>query len=225
MTRRNDWMLAQLPMGMLDDELFVRFVSIFQEVATSLVDGADNIGNIVDATVAPVPGLSWLASWLGVTWIEPSLPDEVQRRLVRECGRALEWRGTRHGLEVLLRAVTGADVTIAESGGVRRGAEHATGASDPVVRVEVRSTGWMSDEDFVTLVTDEVPANVHCEIVADGRTLWPATGGLVGGGALTDDAPADVSSAVDAPTDGAATGGAPGDGAPSDGESTGGAPA
>jgi phage tail-like protein len=179
MTRRNDWMLSQLPMGMLDDQLFVRVVSIFQEVATSLVDGADNIPNVVDPTVAPVPALSWLASWLGVTWIEPSLPDDVQRRLVRECGRALAWRGTRQGLEILLRAVTGGDVLVEESGGVRRGTEPGAPAPNPSVRVSVQSTGWMSDDDFVELVTDEVPANVYCEVIVDGRTLGPGAGAVV----------------------------------------------
>lgn len=180
MRRRSDWLLAQLPMGMLDDDLFVRFVSIFQEVATSLLEDADNIPNVVDPTVAPVPALSWLASWLGVTWIEPSLPDELQRRLVRECGKALAWRGTRRGLEVLLEAVTGGEVLVEESGGVRRGTEPPTRAPDPSVRVAVRSTGWMSDDDFVELVTDEVPANVRCEIVVDGREIWPRPDGADG---------------------------------------------
>lgn len=178
MTRRNDWMLGQLPMGMLDDDFFVRFVSIFQAVATSLVEGADNISNLVDPTVAPVPALSWLASWFGVTWIEPSLPDDLQRRLVRECGKALEWRGTHRGLEMLLRAVTGGDVVVTESGGIRHRIEPRSDIPDPVVRVEVTSTGWMSDDDFIELVTDEVPANVRCEIVVDGRTLRPTTGGV-----------------------------------------------
>ena len=179
MKRRNDWMLGQLPMGMLDDELFVRFVSIFQDVASSLVEGADNIPTVVDPTVAPVPALSWLASWLGVTWIEPSLPADVQRHLVRECGKALAWRGTRRGIEVLLRAVTGGDVVVEESGGMRHGIPPGAPAPHPTVRVAVQSTGWMSDDDFVALVTDEVPANVRCEIVVDGRTIWPRPGGAL----------------------------------------------
>ena len=180
MRRRSDWLLAQLPMGMLDDELFVRFVSIFQEVATTLLEDADNVPNVVDPTVAPVPALSWLASWLGVTWIEPSLPDDLQRRLVRECGKALAWRGTRRGLEILLEAVTGAEVLVEESGGVRRATDPAAPAPGPSVRVSVRSTGWMSDDDFVELVTDEVPANVRCEIVVDGRQIWPGSAGAGG---------------------------------------------
>ena len=167
-------------MGMLDDELFVRFVSIFQEVATTLLEDADNVPNVVDPTVAPVPALSWLASWLGVTWIEPSLPDDLQRRLVRECGKALAWRGTRRGLEILLEAVTGAEVLVEESGGIRRATDPAAPAPGPSVRVSVQSTGWMSDDDFVELVTDEVPANVRCEIVVDGRQIWPGSAGAGG---------------------------------------------
>lgn len=173
MTRRAEWMLSQLPMGMLDDPLFVRFASIFQNVATSYLEDADNIEHLVDPTVAPVPALSWLASWFGVTWIEPSLPAELQRHLVRECGRALAWRGTRRGLEIVLEAVTGGPVSVTESGSVRRAGESGAVASDPAVRIEVGSTGWMSPEDFAELVSDEVPANVRIEIVVDGRTLGP----------------------------------------------------
>lgn len=176
MTRRKDWMLGQLPMGMLDDDLFVRFVSMFQEIATSFVEGADNISNVADPTVAPEPALSWLASWLGVTWIEPTLTAGLQRRLVRECGNALEWRGTRRGLETILAAVTGGEVAVAESGGVRRGADPPVPAPDPVVRVEVSSTGWMSDADFAQLVADAVPANVRCEIVVGGREIGAEAG-------------------------------------------------
>ena len=62
--RRNDWLLGQLPMGMMDDDFFVRFVSIFQEVATSTLEGADNIENIVDVTVAPESMVRYLGSIL-----------------------------------------------------------------------------------------------------------------------------------------------------------------
>lgn len=173
MSSRQDWMLGQLPMGMLDDDLFVRFVGIFQAVATTLLEGADNIPNLVDPTVAPVPVLSWLASWLGVSWIEPTLPADQQRLLVREVGRALAWRGTRQGLEVVLRAVTGGEVTVEETGSVRRSGEDPVPAPDPVVRIALTGTGWMSDDDLVALVADEVPASARFEIEVDGRQLWP----------------------------------------------------
>ena len=44
-------MVGQLPMGMLDDDFFVRYVSLFQEVATSYLEGADNVDNVVTGTL------------------------------------------------------------------------------------------------------------------------------------------------------------------------------
>ena len=51
--RRDDWLLGQLPMGMLEDDFFARFVGIFQHVSTTYLDGVDNLENVVDVTVAP----------------------------------------------------------------------------------------------------------------------------------------------------------------------------
>jgi len=171
MARRGDWLVGQLPLGMLDDDFFVRFVSMFQEVGSSLLDGVDNITNVVDATVAPPAVLPWLASWLGVSWVDSSLPEDVQRRVVRQAGQALAWRGTSRGLQTVLEAVTGADVGIEETGAVRRAGDSL--APQPFVRVTVASTGWLSDEDFVELVADELPVPVQFAVVAGGRQIWP----------------------------------------------------
>jgi hypothetical protein len=37
----------------------------------------------------------------------------------------------------------------------------------------VLSTGWLSQEDFIRVVCDEVPANVELELWAAGRKIWP----------------------------------------------------
>ena len=74
--RRDDWLLGQLPMGMLEDDFFARFVGIFQEVSTTFLDDVDNLDNIVDVTVAPEGVVRWLGSWLGVESIDSSLPHE-----------------------------------------------------------------------------------------------------------------------------------------------------
>lgn len=179
MARRQDWLVSQLPLGMLDDDLFVRFVSMFQEMASTLLDGADNIPNIVDTSVAPPAVLPWLASWLGVSWVDSSLPEQTQRRVVRQSGQALAWRGTKHGLETVLRAVTDGDVVVEETGSVRRAGDGP--APEPFVQVTVPSTGWLSDEDFVELVSDEMPAPVRFAVVVDGRQIWPQPSGLTGG--------------------------------------------
>ncbi|MCU4186051.1 hypothetical protein K6U06_16905 [Acidiferrimicrobium sp. IK] len=172
--RQADWLVAQLPMGMLDDDFFTRFVSLFQEVASTLVAGADNIPNVVDVTVAPAPVVRWLGSWIGLHAIDDSLPEDLQRRLVRESSRALAWRGTRGGLERYLGVITGGPVDIVESGGIYR--EGDGGHRPPSVRVNVTSTGWLADAEFVTLVADEVPASAMLEVWVGDRRLWPSGG-------------------------------------------------
>jgi phage tail-like protein len=192
MTRRTDWLVGQLPMGMLDDDFFVRFTSIFQEVATSFLEGADNISNVVDVTVAPQELVRWLGSWIGLESVDASLEESLQRRLVRQAGRDLAWRGTRRGLEEFLAVVTGSPVVVEESGEIGR-AGHL-GVRTPSVTVRAASTGWMSDDDFVALVSDEIPANVRLAVYVNDRPLWPRDtpvepvgGSSAEGGAGTDD--------------------------------------
>jgi phage tail-like protein len=170
-TRRTDWLVGQLPMGMLDDEFFVRFTSIFQEVATSFLEGADNVANVVDVTVAPPELVRWLGTWIGLESVDASLEESLQRRLVRQAGRDLAWRGTRKGLEEFLGVVTGGPVQVEETGGIGRAGQ--LGVRAPVVTVRVASTGWMSDDDFVALVSDELPANVRFAVYLNDRQLWP----------------------------------------------------
>ena len=51
--RRDDWLVHQLPVGMVEDEFLVRFLSIFQDVATTVMSQIDNLPHMFDATVAP----------------------------------------------------------------------------------------------------------------------------------------------------------------------------
>ncbi len=159
-------------MGMMEDDFFVRFTSMFQELATTLLDGVDNIPNAVDVTVAPPPLVRWLGSWIGVDNIDSSLPVEVQRRIVQESAQILSWRGTRRGLVQFLELVTGGPVEVEDSGGVFVAGEG--GYRAPHVRMRVQSTGWVSEYDFVAVVEDELPANVTFELFLGDRRLWPA---------------------------------------------------
>ncbi|MGH9136347.1 MAG: phage tail protein [Acidimicrobiales bacterium] len=171
--RRADWLVGQLPVAMVGEDFFRRFVSIFQEVGGSFLDDADNVEHIVDPTVAPLPLVPWLGSWIGVESIDPSLPDPLQRRIVRQSAAILAWRGTRRGMAAFLELLTGAEAEIEENGGVWREGEAPTGP--PLVRIRARSTGWMPDDDFVTLVRAELPAQVALELYVGTRRLWPVT--------------------------------------------------
>jgi phage tail-like protein len=195
-----------MPMGMVEDEFFARFVGIFQNVATTLLDGVDNLENVVDVTVAPEPLVRWMGTWLAIGSIDSSLTHQLQRRIVRECAKILAWRGTKRGMVALLELMSLGPVTVEDSGGVfgEGGAPHAA----PFVRMRVQpadrwgpsrrargahrrrlrrrtlrrrdtrprggaSIGWMQEEDFLTLVRNELPAHVTFEVFVGDRLVWP----------------------------------------------------
>lgn len=168
--RSPQWMLEQLPVGMLDGEFFVRFVSIFQELATTLLEDADNIDNLVDLTVAPDAMVRWLGSWIASGAIDRSLPHELQRRIVASAAQTLAWRGTARGLKLFLELISGGSAEVRDGGGVWRADEAP--ADTAWVTMTVQSTGWMPEADFVALVRDEVPAHVRAELFVADRCVW-----------------------------------------------------
>ncbi len=48
-------------------------------------------------TVAPPAMVRTIGSWIGLDWVDPSLPGRLQRRIVREYFSLLPWRGTKRG--------------------------------------------------------------------------------------------------------------------------------
>jgi phage tail-like protein len=170
--RRPDWLVGQLPVGMLDDNFFYRFVSIFQEEAGTYLDDIDNLSNVIDPAVAPPGMVRFMAGWLALPPINPALDDKYQRRLVLEASKLQWWRGTKHGLSGLLELFTGGPVEVTDSGGVFRQGETTT--KPPRVTVRVDRAGWLSEADFVELVRDEVPANVDLELFVGDRQVFPA---------------------------------------------------
>jgi phage tail-like protein len=172
--RSQQWMLNQLPVGMVDSDFFVRFVSIFQELGDSLLADADNVDNVVDLAVAPAAMVRWLGSWIGVEAIDASLPVELQRRIVASSAQTLAWRGTVAGLRRFLELASGGPAQVTDGGGVWRDSEAP--ADTAWVRMEVASTGWLPERDFMELVRDEVPAHVRAELVVAGRLVWSSEG-------------------------------------------------
>lgn len=170
--RSAQWLLNQLPVGMLDSDFFVRFVSIFQELGGSLLDNADNIDSLMDVSVAPTQMVRWLGSWIGTETIDPSLDESVQRRIVAGAATTLTWRGTVAGLTRFLELTTGGPAEVVDGGGVWREGDAPTDTA--WVRMTVRSTGWLGEADFIDLVRDEVPAHVRAELYVGDRRVWPA---------------------------------------------------
>jgi phage tail-like protein len=165
--RRNDWLLAQLPVGMTEDDFLARFVSIFQTIGDSLMHHADTMGHLTDVAVAPDPMVRALGSWLGLDWVDPSLPDRLQRLIVAEYASSMVWRGTKVGLQRVLQAVTGAPVAIADSGGVY--AEGEAPDSAPHVVIHATASQWATDTDLERIVRSELPATVTFELHIERR--------------------------------------------------------
>lgn len=171
MSRHDDWLLNQLPAGMLTEDFFVRFVRIFQEQAGTLLAHADNLPYLADRTITPLAMVRWMSQWLGLSGIDDSFSDPVQRRILATAGATLQWRGTTKGLRLLLELFSGGPVTVSEGGGVF---ERGTAPVGPAwVVMEVQSTGLLEETDFLRLVLDEVPAHVHAEIWVGERRAWP----------------------------------------------------
>lgn len=169
--RSSDWLLRQLPYGMLAEDFFVRFVSIFQAEAETLLQHADNLPHLADVDLTPPAMVRAMGAWLGTDGIDASYPPEAQRRILRTAAQTLQWRGTARGLVHLLELYSGGPVRLTESGGVFAEGQAPDDVAWAVL--EVDSTGPLSEPDFLALVLDEVPAHVQVEVRVGGRIVWP----------------------------------------------------
>lgn len=165
------WLLEQFPRPMAEDPFLRRFVGIFEEIAGPLRGQADHLEHLLDLHTAPSPFLTWMAGWMGLG-IHPSLSEERRRALVRAAGPLFPWRGTRRGLEGLLRAFTRSDVEIEENGGVFPRGEAPTGSGTVTIRLE--EAGGIDEQDLLRLVRAEVPADATVELEVAGHEVEEA---------------------------------------------------
>jgi phage tail-like protein len=166
---QSSWLVDQLPSVLADDEFLRRFLGIFEEITDSIVRRIDGLHHAIDPSVAPPQAVRWMGHWLGLD-IEPTLPEDRQRRFLETVGPLFGWRGTAVGLEKMLEALTGVAATVADSGGVF--AEGTVGVLGPKkVTVELDNAGGLSDGQVMDLVLLEMPADVNVELVIGGRHL------------------------------------------------------
>lgn len=90
-----------------------RFLFLFQHLMTTLTDKIDSIVDLTDPMACEPRFLPWLASWVGFE-LDESLPLHQQRELVRRAIRLYRTRGTRGGIEEMVRVLTSAPVRVRE---------------------------------------------------------------------------------------------------------------
>lgn len=122
----------------VDEEPVRRMLLMFQHVMTSVTDEIDAIPNLTDPMAIEAKFLPWLASWVGFD-LDASLPVHQQRELVRRAIRLMRMRGTRAGIEEMVRVLTSAPARIEERRSPQPfvlGKATLAGGPDPVERYE-----------------------------------------------------------------------------------------
>jgi phage tail-like protein len=169
--RQDDWLINQLPVGMTDDDFLVRYLGIFQALADTVIEQVDNLPKMFDPSVAPDEMVRTMAQWLGVEWVDSSLPDRVQREIVRRYAELIQWRGTKTGVRMLLELLTDDDVEVRDTGGVFHEGESPGAPSH--VRLNVVSSGWNRTDDLIRIVRAELPATVTFDMWVGSEHVWP----------------------------------------------------
>ena len=88
------------------DRFLRRLVGMLECTTQGLDERIRSIASHLDPDTAPATWLNYLARWLDLPW-DDGLPEPVKRDLLRAAADLLELRGTRRGLERLLRCLVG----------------------------------------------------------------------------------------------------------------------
>jgi phage tail-like protein len=173
--RPTDWMLDRLPERWRDDQLLCNFVTICQRISDTLLQHADQLEHDFDPAVAPDEMVTLLAEWIGLDFIDPTLPDTLRRQIVLEMAAETGWSGTRNAVERFLDVITGGVSSVTDPGGVFRKDEAPK--RSPHVEIRVESTGWLTATQLLEVVRGELPASLTFSLfVGDtfvGPGEWP----------------------------------------------------
>lgn len=97
----------------VDEDPMRRFLFLFQHMMTRITTQIDDLADLTNPLLCEPKFLPWLASWVGFE-LDESLPIHQQRELVRRAIRLYRTRGTRAGIEEMVRVLTSAPVRVRE---------------------------------------------------------------------------------------------------------------
>jgi phage tail-like protein len=160
--RRAGWLVAQLPRAMAQDPFLAGLVALFEDVAGTVQHGVDSVEHHLDTGLASPAMLRYLAAWLGVD-LDPAGDRDRQRELLHAIGPLLGWRGTRRGLEGILRALTGSRVRVLDTGGVWTSAQRVPGGSPEIV-VELDHLGDLNEAQVRAFIAAEIPVGTRLDL-------------------------------------------------------------
>ena len=129
-----------LPAVFQEDPVAMRWTEGLDEVLAGPISTLDCLAAYTDPLLAPDDFVRWLGQWVGAV-LDENWPLERQRATVANSVRLYRMRGTAEGLRALIEVVTGGEVEVADSGGIRWSAAPNTALpGEPVARLSVRVT-------------------------------------------------------------------------------------
>jgi phage tail-like protein len=96
-----------------DVERLRNFLLLFQHIVTSVVEQVEDMPNLTHPLWADQKFLAWIASWVSFT-LDESIPLHQQRELIRRAIRLYRNRGTKEGMEEMVRVLTSAPAVVKE---------------------------------------------------------------------------------------------------------------
>lgn len=89
------------------------FLLLFQHIVNSVVEQVEDMPSLTHPLWADQKFLAWIASWVSFT-LDESIPLHQQRELIRRAIRLYRNRGTKEGMEEMVRVLTSAPVVVKE---------------------------------------------------------------------------------------------------------------
>jgi phage tail-like protein len=103
--------LDYLPAILQQDAFLDRFLLAFEEILGGLENQLDGIHHLFDPEKTPVEFLGWLSGWVALS-LREDWDAKTKQNFVREIAPLYRKRGTKAGLEEMLRTYTGMGVDI-----------------------------------------------------------------------------------------------------------------
>jgi phage tail-like protein len=158
---------SALPGAFFGNRFTHELVGAFDEVLAPVFATIDDFAAYLDPRYAPDDFLRWLAGWVGVPLDERWSADRLRVRL-GDAVEAVLWRGTIRGVAAAVRAYTGEQPEVVDTGGVASSARPLgplPGEPRPRLLVRVRRSRRVDADVLDRLVGDVKPAHVPHEIV------------------------------------------------------------
>ncbi len=105
--------LGYLPEIYYGDDFTSRFLMLFESFWKPVSQQIDQVSYYFDPDLTPPEFVPWLASWLGLP-VDPALPIERVRTLLKNAMMLYQYRGTYRALKTYLEIYTAGEVEIEE---------------------------------------------------------------------------------------------------------------